>query len=364
MEQFYLPVLKAKSGEFIALNKLNFSIKSWVYPLLEITKVEFDNEDNTKATTLEKHLQKLCDKIIKKWPYDHSFVDAELIKNEAPNGLSSFEYIYNLLSKSNVLPMPVARLDMPVIAEKGLKAVLKKHSVSKIGIRVTIEDVESPELADDLDDLLTDLELLPSNCHMIFDLMDSDFSKTEDFSDSITALIEAFPRLKEWRTFTLAGGAFPATGKLNEGVQEVIRGDWELYKRVSTKLKDVDAGFDINFGDYSVVAPGHFVFDPVRMQISANIRYTYDGHWYVVKGKSLKVHKHDQYFDIANKIRSSGYFLGETYSSGDEHLSKCIPGKAKAGNPLVWNWVASNHHITKVVNDLFASQSFSSSTAA
>jgi hypothetical protein len=346
MERFYLPVLKAKSGEFIALNKLNPSIKSWVYPLLEITKVEFDNEDSTQAATLKKHLQKLCDKIVKKWPYDHSFIDAGLIKNETVDEMSAFEFIYSLLSKSNVLPMPVARLDMPTIAVNGLKAILKNHSLNKIGIRVTIEDIESPELASELDYILANLELSPTDCHMIFDLMDSDFSKIADFSDSVAALIETFPRLKEWRTFTLTGGAFPQTAKLNEGIQEIIRGDWELYKMVSSKLEGVDAHLDMNYGDYSVVAPGHFVFDPVRMQISANIRYTYNGHWYVVKGKSLKLHKHIQYFDIANKIRSSGYFLGETYSS------------------LVWNWVACNHHITKVVNDLFASQFFSSSNAA
>lgn len=364
MEQFYLPVLKAKSGEFIALNKLKFNIKSWVYPLLEITRIEFDNEDGTKAASLEKHLQKICAKIVKKWPYDHCFIDVELIKNETIDGQSSFEYIFNLLALSNVIPMPVARLDMPSVAKTGLKTVLAKHSISKIGVRVTIEDIESPDLSDDLDNLLIELGLSPSNCHLIFDLMDSDFSKTDDFSDSISVLIETFPRLKEWRTFTLAGGAFPATGKLTEGAHKVTRGDWQLYKKVNFKLKSIDPDFQLNFGDYSVVAPGHFVFDPIRMQIAANIRYTYNGHWYVIKGKSLKLHKHEQYFGIADKIRSSEYFLGENYSSGDEHLFRCIPGKAKAGNPLVWNWVASNHHITKVVNDLFASQSVSSDTAA
>lgn len=359
MERFYLPILKAKGGEFTALVKLNFSIKSWVFPLFEITQVEYDNETNSKAPTLEKHLDSLCKKIKKCWPYDHSFIDIGLVKDENLNNESPFEYIYRSLDQDKIYPMPIIRIDLPITAINGLKNISRNYSIRNIGIRITIEDIDSPNFENDLMLLLGNINFTPDKCHLIFDLMDSNFSETENFSDSIVGILERFPGLSEWRTFTLAGGAFPITGKLKEGFHEVVRGDWKLFKAVSLKMRQLDIIRPINYGDYSMIAPGHFIYDPVTMQTSANIRYTHNDVWLVVKGKSLKITGYDQYFTQSAEIVSSNYYHGENYSEGDKHLYNCSIRNTKTGNAQVWKWVGNNHHITKVVNDLFANPSAS-----
>lgn len=357
MTKFYLPILKAKAGEFTALSKLNFSIKSWVFPTFEITQTEYDNETNSTATTLEAHLVKLTKKISKCWPYDHSFVDVDLIKDEVVGGQTPFEFIYDLLAKDSVIPIPMARLNMPVRLLTGLSNIRQKYSIKSIGIRVTIEDIDSPEFESDLESLLISLSINASECHMIFDLMDSDFSETENFSDGIVGIIERFPLRDGWKSFTLAGGAFPVTSKLKEGEQKIDRGDWKLYQAVVTKLGAIGIQISINFGDYSIVAPGHFAYDPIRMQTSANIRYTHNSTWLVIKGKSLKTTGFNQYFGISQSIKNSDCFFGQHYSEGDGHLFKCSTGNTGTGNPQVWKWVGNNHHITKVVNDLFSNAS-------
>ena len=121
-------------------------------------------------------------------------------------------------------------------------------------------------------------------------------------------------------------------------------------------MRDESFNRKINFGDYSVVAPGYFEFDPTKMSRSANIRYTHNDIWYVVKGKALKKSiDFQQYIAQATNIINSGFYLGEGFSEGDSHLSKCSNGQTTPGSPTVWNWVGNNHHFTKVVSDLFAS---------
>lgn len=357
MAKFYLPILKAKAGEFTALSKLNWSIKSWVYPMFEITQIEYDNDSDSTAITIEDHLKKLVKKIVKSWPYEHGFIDIDLIKHELVNGNSPIEYIYELFAKDNVFPMPVARINMSDNILNDLSIVKQKHPINSIGIRITIEDIDSPEFNQDLEKILLSLALQPSECHMIFDLMDSDFSETENFSDGVVSIIERFPFRDEWKSFTLAGGSFPITSKLKEGQQQIVRGDWKLYNSVLLKLAQNTIGTSVNFGDYSIVAPGHFAYDPIRMQTSANIRYTHNNSWVVIKGKSLKLYGYDQYFEISRNIKTSTFFFGQNYSEGDGHIFKCSPGVTTTGNPQVWKWVGNNHHITKVVNDLFSNPS-------
>jgi Beta protein len=91
------------------------------------------------------------------------------------------------------------------------------------------------------------------------------------------------------------------------------------------------------------------------MSRSANIRYTHDDIWYVIKGKALKKSEdYKQYVIQATEILNSQYYMGETFSEGDTHLKKCSKGETTPGSPTVWSWVGNNHHFTKVVSDLFA----------
>ncbi len=42
MEKFYSPILKWKLGEYLALSRLNESVKNHIVPLIEIPKVGYD----------------------------------------------------------------------------------------------------------------------------------------------------------------------------------------------------------------------------------------------------------------------------------------------------------------------------------
>lgn len=356
MERFYLPILKAKDGEFTALAKLNFTIRNWACPLIEITQPEYDMEAKSKPDTLEEHLKKLCTKISKKWPYDNAFIDIDLIRDDLVNNLTSFEYIYNQFHVSRFYPRPVIRIDSPGTVLDGLSAIIKTYQMQSIGIRITIDDVVSIDFDKNLGTLLEKINLTSQQCHLILDFQNSNFSELEDFTDGVISLLETFPNFSEWRTFTVCGGAFPATNLIKQGVSEIPRGDWMFYKTLVRKLGNESFSRELNYGDYSMIAPGHFEFDYTKMSRSANIRYTHNDVWFVIKGKALKKSEdYRQYVTQAGDIISSQYFLGDNFSEGDHHIVECSAGRTTPGDPKTWKWVGNNHHFTKVIKDLFAS---------
>ncbi|MEO8211093.1 MAG: beta family protein [bacterium] len=351
---FYLPILKSKLGEFTALSHLNEEQLSKIVPLFEITPLEWDQAERKKPRTLEDHLDSFCKKFTTKWGSSNCFIDTHLLNWNGKDNTPEIEYVFDKLVINKLAPIPVVS---PRSSEEFLiafKNVTEKDFMTQIGLRVNPNDVTDPEFKENISKILKRVEFAPKNCHLIFDLVDSNFSEVEDIAESIVEILEDFPFLSEWKSFTIVGTAFPASRSIKEGLGQYKRNDWKFYKTLLTKLDTKEYSRLINYGDYSIVNPEYFEFNPKIMKSSANIRYTHDEVWIVAKGKALsKAADYLQYKKLAADVFSSGFFLGEPFSKGDTHLAKCVRGKEKPGAPSIWNWVGNNHHFTKVLTDLF-----------
>ncbi len=352
---FYLPLLKSKAGEFKALENLNPKLKKKIVPLFDVTPMEYDHDEDAKPKTIEEHLVKFCKKIIKSWPHNSMFLDTSMVNKDKPVGSTAIEYIYAVLATKGISPMPVLYPNSSTDLIESVQSILLMYDVSEIAIRVTIEDITSSEFEERLGNILTELDLSYDKCHIIFDLKDADFSQMEDFTDGVIAVLTDFPNLRQWKTFTIAGGAFPGMAKIKTEVELVPRNDWKLFNSIIEQLKGTKYNRPLNFGDYSIVSPSYFEFDPKKMSTSANIRYTHNDVWFVIKGKALKKSADwQQYYLQAATIVKSKYYLGEDFSFGDKHLKKCSKKETTTGNPNVWIQMGTNHHFTKVLTDLFA----------
>lgn len=357
--EFYLPILKSKEGEFIALSKLDTFSRKHICPLFEVSKLEYDSESKKKHKTIEEHLYSFCEKkFIKRWFSENSFIDTILLDGQQANGVTCLEYIFQQIVDTvlmPVVPMPVAHLNDSLQFRTGMIKVIKTYRVSEIGVRIQIEDAMDIHLAEKLDNLLRDLGISYQNSHMIFDLANSDYAEYESFAEGIISLLESFPQLENWKSFTICGGAFPRSDLLKKGENKIVRLDWKLFKLVERGIRQSENSRKINYGDYSIVSPGQFEFDPKKMKRSANIRYTFGEYWLVLKGSALSKPKDfEQYFTQAGEICESAHYLGDSYSQGDTHIKLCQLRKVTAGSPTIWNWVGNNHHFTKVIADLFA----------
>jgi hypothetical protein len=354
---FYLPILKSKLGEFTALSKLdNFTAKH-ICPVFEVTPLEWDQVERKKPRTLDEHLDSFCNKVIKKYPSNNSFIDTSLLNHEGLDNTAKILYIFEKLAENNILPIPVVRIGSSVAFIQAINSITGNFGVDEISLRVNPNDVTSPDFEEKIETLFDLIHFEPEKCHLIFDLADSNFSSSDDIAESIIGVLEYFPFLSKWRSFTIAGTAFPSSSKIKEGVSTFGRNEWKFYNLLVEKLSKEQFFRLINYGDYSIVNPGYFEFNPKIMKASANIRYTTNDTWIVAKGKALKkAIDYKQYKGLSKGIYNSGLFLGERFSQGDLHLAKCVRDEEGPGAPSTWNWVGHNHHFTKVILDLFASQ--------
>lgn len=353
VSKFYMPILRTKEGEFLALSQLKLDIQGYVVPLIEVADKEFDNEKNKEPKTIEDHLDTVAKRILKKWPRSNAFLYCDLVSHQSPNGITSVEYIYTRLSQAIALPSPAIRLTTPDEIKTAFRQVMVDKNLSEIAIRIFISDLMTEDLAKQLEALLNFFSLPQRNTHIVLDLENADFSKIDDFAESILDHLQTFPDFNQWKSFSVCGGSFPKSQQLTVGENIIPRGEWLFYKKLMELMTEASTTRHVNYGDYGIIAPGHFVFDK-RKDRSANIRYTFNDEWYVVKGKSIKINGYEQYIDLAKKIVKSDYYMKENFSAGDKHLKETTLKGAKPGSMTVWKKVGFNHHITKVMADLNA----------
>lgn len=353
--KFYLPILKSKLGEFIALSKLNETQRSLITPLFEVTPLEWDHSERKKPREINEHLDSFCKKFATKWGHFNSFIDTSLMNWEGVDSSPKIEYIFDKLKDLKLSPLPVISLNSTPAFLMAFKRILTKHSINEIAFRVNPNVVTNANFETNIFELFNQIELTPKNTHLIFDLVEPNFSEPEEFAESIVATLEEFPFLSQWKSFTIAGTSFPSSSAIKEGIWSFSRNEWTFYKALITKINSTEYNRDINYGDYSIVNPTYFDFNPKIMSASANIRYTHDDKWIVAKGKALKSKSaYLQYITLAGNIVTSKYFLGERFSDGDYHLAKCFRKEEGPGAPSIWMWVGNNHHFTKVLQDLFS----------
>ncbi len=351
-----MPILKSKHGEFLGLAKLSNDIKKNVVPLIEITPLEWSSEGKVPKS-IEDHLELFCKRYLQNWNSNNCFIDSKLMKSDGVDNTPKIEYVFQRLREKNIIPLPVVHVGSSVEYIEAIKRIRVNQGITEIGIRISPDEVTSLEFDDDIKKLLNKLLQTPKSCHLIFDLVDSNFSEVDNLAAGIIGVLTQFPFLEEWKSFTITGSAFPASKSIKEGISEFERNDWKFYQKLLHDVKNKSFKRTINFGDYSIINPGYFEFDPRFMKPSANIKYTLDEKWVVVKGKKLGSAKdYVQYKSLAKKIADADFFLGEEFSTGDQYVVNCANGKAPTGQPRTWVWVGHSHHITKTVLDLFSNQ--------
>ena len=107
-----------------------------------------------------------------------------------------------------------------------------------------------------------------------------------------------------------------------------------------------------SYGDYAIGHPDLVEIDPRVMQMSANLRYTGDDHWVVVKGRSVRKYGADQMHDLCEQLVAHPSYAGAHFSWGDEWIAQCSQRAGGPGNAEAWRRAGTNHHLTMVIHQL------------
>jgi hypothetical protein len=351
----YVPCLRWKQGEYQAVWRLPDTTRRAFTPLIEIPELGWDFEEKKEKKTIDELLSDFAlKKVYKKWGSSPCFVDLNLIPAAVrlKNGIHPICFIFNELRAINCISVPVTGLLRDDKYQQEIKAASEKDKKG-VCLRITIKQAEKRTIKNEIDSLLSTLEVKPGDCDLILDLgAPTNFLPLDGFSMAIQGIVSKLPYLNNYRTFTLLGTSFPETmGSIKEGVEVVPRYEWQLYKRLVNTFKKANLRLP-TFGDYAISHPNVLQLDMRIVKPSATIRYTIDDYWYIVKGKNVRDYGRKQYRKLSKQIMDSRYFYGSAFSWGDNYIQEWGSEKRNKTSLTMWRQVGTNHHIEKITRDI------------
>lgn len=352
----YVPVLKLLQGERGALQELAPEHRKRVTPLLEIhpprwKRVVEDKEKTTRPQTLEEVLNKVGPNLAKALVQGRAFIDGLYLPPamKMASGEHPLAYVMEEARRAEAQLVPVTG---PERAEGYQVAVKAAVAADKLGVCIRLRRAElfDNDLKGKLQRVLEGVGAVPETADLVLDVGQVQADDVNMLSKSIIGVLATLPHVKKWRTITLASGAFPQKISHIDGMEKVPRTDWLLWKSIVSKAEAL-VRLPV-YGDYSVQYTEPATPEATIHMGSANIRYTADDHWLVLRGLGLKQHGYEQYHELANHIRSQECYAGRGFCWGDEYIFNCAGGAETPGSQSTWRKVATSHHIAHVLRQL------------
>lgn len=336
----YVPVLKAKLGEFDALNNLSDLSKELIVPLLEVPKdilfKDNDKKDNKNFVT------KWCRPFFLDFSYevfDDSFeTTPERLFDNKINWLQQ-------LSTCEVIPVLQG-----FYSDSYVDYVIENYE--DICIRIDKDFASEDDFEQDFKEFLDKFD--SKKLTLIIDFKelsnDTNISKTDKIMIGlILSNIEKFA--SHFVSIVFSSNDFPAT---LQGI--------EKYKFTHLRRREMDlhsyaqsrTDIKLVYSDYCVNNWTYFDFI-IGMSPSFNIRYTTINSYLCYKGDTMKKQglRIDKVRSACSELVNSPFYLGEDISWGSKRIFDIANGDYdKPGSNTTWRAIGTNHHIETILKSL------------
>lgn len=120
----YVPILKAKQAEMLALRDSKSSVKAGITPLIEMVPIPWDFEKERPSKTLTKHVQDRIESLKKAWKGGRPlFVDMKWVEDAVDEeGTWAIPIWFSELQKSELAVIPVLSLEGGAQLRAAIKA--------------------------------------------------------------------------------------------------------------------------------------------------------------------------------------------------------------------------------------------------
>lgn len=325
----YVPILRWKEGEMTALEKLFPSEKTTMTPLLESVM--------PKAPVVQ------ASELAKRWGQNHIFIDqSQTVSANQLGGAYPANVFFDQCNKFGLNVIPTLRLKCARLYKGSVKEAIRRNNLGTC-IRLSREDIYREDLSVEIESLVSYLEATPKSVDLVIDL-----GIFNQHACNIANIVSRLPLLAEWRTLTLASGAFPTDlSHLEVGVRFVPRFEWNSWlSQLSPSLPRKPT-----YGDYTSLHPVLKVFE--GMTPSCSIKYATTTDWLIMRGRARKGgHSSEQYYGEAKYLIESEQWCGQFFSYGDSYIYETAQRKKGPGNPTNWLTVGANHHMTFVAHQI------------
>jgi Beta protein len=343
----YVPVLRWKRAEKIALRHLNSADKVLITPLIELIPANFvPGKDRVEKDPAEV-MNCQAEEIRKNWGTTPFFIDLGLVERHLPQVAGAthpLDYLGSRAEIEGIRLIPVTALDRRGPYQDAVMRVASGGS--GVCLRLSARDVLQPGFSSNIAALVDRLHLEHRQIDVVLDYQVFDRSAA-----NLATLIQQIPNIESWRTLTVACGAFPQDlQQFTPGRHTIHREDWISWRTQTAQHLCRKP----SFSDYTVQY-GIYIDPPSRSNPSASIRYTLAEEWLIMRGEGIFNEDgpgHEQYIANAMLLCDSDDFYGQGFSYGDGYIFDVSQGIQNHGNPETWIRAGINHHITVVARQI------------
>jgi hypothetical protein len=356
----YIPILKAKKGEFDAFSNLPMNVKKQVLPLFELPQFSSKSRETKayrdKSNPVECFVNNTANKINEAVGQSPVMVD---IFRWAPNAtLESGEHLLGHLSSrltsAGCSVIPVIGYERWEDEEYSSVLVGMANHYQQFCLRLesyAFEDmIEEEHFIECLEDIIDSMCLDASRTSVILDFGDATKMAIVDMEEKVSAALSLL-RPYGFKYMSIAGCS--VAGVINDMVPDINSTGFVVRKEVmvwkSVRRFNPEANFI--FGDYGIANP-NVGDDIIAPDANGKIRYTIADKYFVIRGYSRRQgEKGAQMYDLSRNLIESPHYLGSSFSWGDSRIQSCSNEEFK-GNPTQWISIDTNHHVTYALTEV------------
>ncbi|MEW6355364.1 MAG: beta family protein [Planctomycetota bacterium] len=341
----YVPVLRWKQAEWLALRDLANAERARIPPLLEFVPQSFGSP-----------CEKMADQILRSWGHGPFFAEYGLLDDpRVPTHASTrIRRLAEEALRRNLCLIPVTGLDRTPEYQSAVRTVADMCGRG-VCIRLQREDTQRSQLRSALTRLLDGLGHSEQDTHLV-----ADYRLVEAGAPDLRNICSGIPGLHTWQTLSVTCGAFPPDlSRLQKNRRHILpRADWLNWRNQVLTMPSLPR--IPTFGDYTIQNPRYAPREG-PCNYSASIRYTTDEHWIVMRGEgvfNVDGPGFDQYHGNAVLLCASEEYSGPDFSAGDRYIAEKQNPQTSPGNAASWLRAGFNHHLTFVarqISNLFAS---------
>jgi hypothetical protein len=351
----YVPLVRAKQGEFHALRELSDPIRDRLTPLIELPPISWDSDDDEANTLVaDPSVAGVAKKAGDSWGTDRFFfLDLGLVPSSTAlgGGVHPIDLVFQDARVRNLKAIPVTSPGRDDDFQNAIRdAIAQDHR--GVCIRLSNEDFDDvTEAIEETTQLLTEFGVSMEEADLILDFGEVTADQASPMTLAAIAVINSIPRIGDWRTLTWAGTAFPSVQNYAaNSLNTAARGEWAIWRglyRRSNSLPRVPS-----FADYTINGvQSDYDVSAAFFRSSPNLRYTADTDFLIWKARHPR-HGHDQFNEICRLVITRPEFKGATFSEGDAYIARCANDEDGPGNATTWRKVGVSHHLATVVDQL------------
>lgn len=348
----YVPALRLKQGEYRGLQRLAPDIANKIVPRLVVPPPKERDPEKQRILTKDEIVYETGRRIANHWIMRDAFLDVRFLFKEFGESECSdwLPRMFDVARKANAKPIPVLSLsDALGLRAAAFRQALATEGAKKVAIRIESGEIDN-ELASRAAVAMSTLGVTPSDCTILADFADADFSNASAVANIAQAALEDLQVIGRWGQVVFQGTNYPEVNPAEPDGDAVIpRNEWLAWKD-AIKLDGSSPEYLV-FGDYGADC-AKFEFKKTSGGIPIrHYRYTTPDSWLVVRG--LATGQADAVMrGVCERIVKSGKFAGRGFCSADDYIFKTAKGWDGPGNGSTWREINTAHHITRVVRDI------------